>query len=123
MSKPTYIQHVALGKLINGTTYGHPIAARTMAVLEREGWVRDGAVTHSGRLAWWDASNPETRGPRPVQPSPGWPAMAPTPSKPHECDEDCYLGYCDQMVYPEPQSIAHTAYARTGVYLGDLRDV
>lgn len=50
-AKPTYIQHVALGKLLTGTGYGHPIAATTLRVLEREGWVRDGKVTDAGRAA------------------------------------------------------------------------
>lgn len=29
----------------------------------------------------------------------------------------------EAAAYPEPQSIAHNANARTGVYLGELRDV
>lgn len=122
MARPTYIQHVALGKLIGGVVHGHPIAPKTMAVLEREGWVRSGEVTHAGRIAHWESANPQFRGPRPtlfVREG----VVQVSDSKPHECDEDCYLGFCDQMVYPEPRSVAHTAYHRTGVALGELRDV
>lgn len=52
VSRPTYIQHVALGKLINGIRYGHPIAPRTTKVLEREGWARNGKVTDAGLAAY-----------------------------------------------------------------------
>lgn len=39
---------------------------------------------------------------------------------PHECGLE---RPCPTHEYREPRSIAHTAYHRTGVYLGELRDV
>lgn len=122
MGKPTYIQHVALGKLIKGAAYGHPIAPKTMAVLEREGWVRNGDITYAGRIAHWETTNPQFRGPRPAL-SVEEGTIRVSKSKPHECNEDCYHGYCEQMTYPEPRSVAPDAYTRTAVYLGELRDV
>lgn len=109
MAKPTYLQGVALWELAHPIRHNYRPAPNTMRVLVREGWVRNGRITDAGRAAI-GAQDTQTVAP------------ASEPAA-HECDEDCYQGYCDQMVYPEPRSIAHTAYHRTGVYLGELRDV